>query len=139
MHPAKFSCKKAFTFIEIMVTVLILSFGLLAVYRTFMLTLDQMTRITNRLYANTIIDNRVALIERKYRLYNTFDLDMNYKESVDVGYKIIDFKQNIAFSQVENLPDLFKLDIDLNWKERDRDFSVSRSAYISNFIKINEK
>jgi len=125
--------KTAFTFIEVMVTITILSVGILMIFKSYINMLDQMRHINNRLYANVIIENRVSEIERMLRVYNILPFELDHVEHVDVGHRVIAFKQVMHIDEVEDFPDVFQLDLALTWQEGRKDIILSRSAYILDF------
>ncbi len=121
------------SFIEVMVTLLILSFGLVMIFKTFLTSLQQTEHLTKRLYASTLLDDRISVIERGLRAYQTLPFDLHYKEVVNMGTKEIEFKQKMDIREVEDFVDVFQLDITLQWEEEGRMRELSRSAYISDF------
>ena len=125
--------KRAYTFIEIMVTLTILSAGLTMIYKTLIASLDRMNYLTNRLYADNLIDNRIAVIERMLRSYKALPFEVAQKEAVNIGRKELEFKQETLITEVENFLDVFQLDLTVGWQERDHQVSLKRSAYIADF------
>jgi len=52
--------EKGFTFIEVMVALVVLSAGIVTVYRSFFLCVDYLNNITTRIYASHLLDQRMA-------------------------------------------------------------------------------
>ena len=137
----KLSCKKTkfllshsgFTFIEVMVALAVLSFGIVMIFKTCIVSLDRLSYLTNRIYATTLLDNRIAIIERMLRVYKILPFELNRKEIINVGSKKIEFSQKMSLGEVEDFADVFKLDISLIWDEQNKEMRLSRSAYISDF------
>src|SRR5262245_8551690 len=59
--------QKGFTFLEIMITIVVLSTGIVAIYKTFLLCLDHQRYLTHRLYASNLIDRRTAQLQALFR------------------------------------------------------------------------
>ena len=128
-----YSKNTGFTFIEVMVTLAIFSLGIVMIFKAFHTSLDKISYLTNRLYATTILDNRISDIERMLRAYKALPIDLNQQESINVGGKFIEFKEAMEINEVEDFPNVFKIDLSLIWEEGNREVSLSRSAYISDF------
>ena len=90
-----------------------------------------MNHLTNRLYATTVLDNRISVTERILRAYKSLPLELEEVQDVDVGNRNIAFKQSMNLGEVENFIDVFKMDISLSWIESGREKQMARSAYIS--------
>ena len=122
--------RRGITFVEVMVTTVILSAGLVAIYRAFFIGVDYLDHLSRRLCALTLIDNRVADIELGFRALNNVDVGV-LKETVMLQGRSVDFSYNIQLRPVGELLSIFQLDIALSWQERGRRMTVSRSAYFS--------
>jgi len=121
------------TFIEVMVALAIFSLAIVMIYQIFFSSLDRMSHLTTRLYANAMIDHRLAVIERSLRAYQTLPIEFNQHHATDMGLKTIDFDPRMKISEVEEFVDIFKIDLELTWQESNRDIKISRSAYICDF------
>jgi prepilin-type N-terminal cleavage/methylation domain-containing protein len=122
-----------FTFIEVMVTLIILTSGIAIIFKTFISSLDHMTHLRNRLYATTILDNRIQKLERVLRVYKTIPFDFENMDKVNVGEMNINFNPKMNIAQVEDYKDIFQLDLSLSWKEGQRPIRLTRSSYIMDF------
>jgi len=122
-----------FTFIEIMVTLVILSVGIVGVYQALFKSLDHMSRLKSRLYANILLDDQIATIERKLRAYKTLPMESPVQE-VDVGVQRISFEPQSQISAVDQFTDVFKIDLLYTWTDRGHQNKLGRSAYVSDFL-----
>lgn len=122
-----------FTLVEILVTLIILSVGIVAIFKTYLISLDQINHLTYRLYATTILDNQISSVERMLRAYQVLPLELTHEEEVNLGHKTILFEQELNIGQVDEYLDVFQIEVTLKWMENDRPKQLSRSAYISNF------
>jgi hypothetical protein len=115
---------------EVMVTAVILSAGLVALYRSFFICADVVTHLSNRLYALNLLDSRIATIERDFRSLKDFDIGAMSEEAV-INNRPLTFTYTIDLKPVGELLSVFRLDITLSWEERGHVLSLSRSAYFS--------
>ncbi len=122
--------RRGITFIEVMVTAVILSAGLVAIYRSFFIGVDYLDHLSRRLCALDLIESRVAAIERDFRVLRDVDVG-RLNETVLLNGRPVDFKYNIQLKPVGQLLSVFQLDIALSWVERGREVEIARSAYFS--------
>ena len=127
----KLRSSKGLTFIEVMVTLVIFSIGIVSIYQVYFLSFDRIRLLQNRLYANTFLDNDISAIERMLRTYQVLPLEPTANRQVDVGSHKVDFQQQLKISTVDDFIDLFQVDMSFQWEQGDRSYSLSRSAYIS--------
>ncbi len=130
--------RKGFTFIEVMVTLTVLSLGFVMIFKAYVVAMDQMTYLTNRLYAATFLDNHIVRMERALRAYNTISYDAGEPKKVKVGSKNIYLKPSISVAALKNLDNLFYIDLTMRWTEGKYDRKIAQSAYISNFRILDE-
>ena len=129
-EPLRDSAHRGITFIEVMVTAVILSAGLVAIYRSFFIGVDYLDHLSRRLCALDLIETRVAGIERDFRMLNNVDVGA-LNETVLLNGRPVNFLFNIQLKPVGQLLTIFQLDLVLSWKERGRVISIARSAYFS--------
>lgn len=128
-------CKdsKGFTFIEVLVTLVILSVGIIAVFRSFLLSLDYLTHLNNRLYATILIDDRIDVTQRILRNYKSLPLGNSEDITVDIGSKEKKYLYQTKISEISGYIDFFELELSLQWQEKGRNIKLSRFAYLSDF------
>ncbi len=122
--------RRAFTFVEVMVTLTILSAGIIVIFKSLFYSLDQIHAMSSRLYADMLLESRSGEVERLLRVYNALPLELNRAQTIDTGNKKIDFKEQMSFEDVEGLIDVFRMDLSVSWKEGSRDMKLSRSSYL---------
>ncbi|MCA9394124.1 MAG: prepilin-type N-terminal cleavage/methylation domain-containing protein [Candidatus Omnitrophica bacterium] len=122
-----------YTFVEVLIAVVIFSAGMVGVFRTLLVSVDRMSLLTNRMYAHLILDNRISEMERSLRAYNSLPFELQPQEEVTVGGKTVIFKKSTDIRQLKDLNDIFAVTLSLTWRERGRDVSLSQSAYLANF------
>ncbi|HNV24443.1 MAG TPA: prepilin-type N-terminal cleavage/methylation domain-containing protein [Candidatus Omnitrophota bacterium] len=124
---------KGFTFLEILVALMIFSLGVIALFRSFVIALDRMEYLTHRIYASILLDNRMEKAIRMLRVYQALPVDVQRFDRVDVGPKKINFEQVLYVKPVEDFSDIFQVDISMKWNQRRRVMSMSRAAYLADF------
>jgi type II secretion system protein I len=122
-----------FTLIEVLVAISLLSLGLVMIFKAMFISFNRIEHLTNRFYASAVLDNRISTIQRMLIVYKALPVEMNVSEKVNIGMRPIEFKQEMAFHEVEDYMDVFELDLDLVWEEQGRKVKLGRSAYLSDF------
>ena len=124
---------RAFTFIEIMITLAILSAGIVVVYRSFFLCFNGMRHISHRWEAHQFIEEKFDILEQQLRQEGPDSFNLGHLsewQQID-GYKTrFDYKLNVH--EIENVVGVWIADIDLSWKEGARTVTLHREAAISN-------
>jgi len=128
-----FKANNGITFIEIMVTLVILSVGIVGVYQALFKSLDHMSRMNSRLYADILLDDQIATIERKLRAYKTLPME-NPSQEIDVGVQTINFEPQLKIGEVDQFTDVFKIELLYTWLDRRHQAQLGRSAYLSDFL-----
>ena len=121
---------RGITFIEVMLTVVILAVGLVGLYRSFFSAINYLDHLSTRLYALNLMESRIATIERDFRSLKDFDIGPLQEEAV-INHRPVVFQYAVDFKPVGTLLSVFQLDIVLSWQERGRSVSISRTAYFS--------
>jgi prepilin-type N-terminal cleavage/methylation domain-containing protein len=122
--------QKGFTFIEVMVALVILSVGIVGIFKSLLIALDQMDYLTHRLYASTVLQNTLVLKERRLRNYQELSLGLGDKHAVDIGPHTVTYQQKIRISEIESYPDLFEIAASLSWDEGDKRVTVRNAGYL---------
>ncbi len=130
---AFFQKKSAFTFVEVMVALAILSSGIVLIFRSFVFSLNQMNHVTTRFYATNLIDNQLYQIQKSLKEYKVLPLKLEPVRNVLVGNKYMDFYQEMSISQVDEFNEIFKIDLTVSWAESGKKKNITRSSYLSDF------
>jgi len=124
----------ALTFFEVMVSVVILSMGLVMIYKSFLASLDYQRYLSHRLYAMNFLDSRIEAIRSDYRILQyEFPQQDSENFAVIINNKRIPFRLDMMSSGIANLEKILKVDLLLSWEERGRTFRLSRSFYMTRF------
>lgn len=123
---------KAFTFVEVMVTLVILSSGIVMIYKSFFLCVDYLSRLSCRLCAVELLDEKIADMSRllKETAGTAFDREP-LTVTRQIQHKAIDYHYEITFDPVAELEGVYRLDVGLSWSEGDRAMHLSRSAFVT--------
>ncbi len=127
--------ERGITFIEVMVTAVILSAGLVAIYRSFFIGLDYLQHLSCRLYALNLIESKIASAEQNFRSLKDFDIGP-LTDSAVINNRPVEFRFDVDLEPVGNLLSVFKLDLALSWEERGRTITIVRSAYFSGITSL---
>ncbi|MDD5069610.1 MAG: hypothetical protein PHV17_02680 [Candidatus Omnitrophica bacterium] len=116
----------AFTFIEVLISISILAFGLTAILKVFLGSLSAVRHVRNRLEANSLIENEkwqtIKLI-RQARIGDTYSRIQNVA-------RLRDYKVSVQASNLNDNYDFYSLDIDVAWKESKVDKRIKRASYL---------
>jgi len=123
---------KGFTFVEIMIALVILSSGIVMIYKSFFLSVDYLSYLTCRLYASQMIESKIADLSRSYRESQDATFERGaMTESLEVNHKWVDFNYNIEVTPVLNLDSISRLKVDLIWHDGRRLMKLSRESLLS--------
>lgn len=122
-----------YTFVEVLLAVVIFSVGMVGIFRTFLVSMDRMSLLTNRLYANLILDNQLAQIERTFKSFNTLPFEAEPAETIGIGSKQVEFTKKTIVEQLPELEDILSVECIVSWAEKGRDVQLTKTAYITNF------
>lgn len=131
--PARLQSPKGLSFVEVMVTLAIFSLGFVSLLNVYRVSIDRMNHLTNRLYAQVVLDNRLIAIEQSLRAYRTLPLDIQARDEVTIGSKTVSFDQSVRISAVDDFLNMFSVGISVSWREGRESRSLTGSRYISNF------
>jgi hypothetical protein len=85
------------------------------------------------MHASTILDNRLVSLERWLRTYQSLPINLQNSQTVSLGFSEVDFFEKIRISEVDEAVDLFKIDLTIEWMEKENRVSLTRSTLISDF------
>ncbi len=123
--------QKGFTFVEVMVTLVILSSGIVFIYKSFFLCADYLSRLSLRLDANQLLDNKISEIKR----YVKDSHDLSFNRSGNLPIVESHYKKTQFFYQTELVPvlgfeDLYQLSVHLSWVEYGHKRRLSRLSLL---------
>ena len=113
-----------------MVTLVVLSCGIVFIYKTFFLCTDYIARLSMRMHASELIDERIADISRSFHVANgSLSFDQGPMVMMEkINRKIIGFHYNVEVVPVPGFDGLFNLQVGVSWVDAGKIASFSRSA-----------
>ncbi len=121
---------RGITFIEVMLTVVVLSIGLVAMYRSFFSAINYLDHLSTRFCAHNLMETRIATIERDFRTLKDFDIGVLSEDAI-INHRPVTFHYSVNLKPVGTLLSVFELEIVLSWHEHGRELTLSRTAYFS--------
>ena len=122
---------KGFTFVEVMVSLVVLCCGIVLIYKSFFLCADYLNNLTCRLYASSLIDEKIGDVAKSFAEWPAKDLDFgNNVVTIDVNHKPVHFTYNIKLAPLSDVNSVWQLDVNLNWVDGPRTMHAERSAYM---------
>ena len=118
-----------FSFIETIVAVTILSVGLLFIFKAFFISLDSMGRIAERAHVLNAVGNRMTMIQSQFERQKT---TITEPRNLNIRGKDTTVHYDIQSRKIENLKDLYEMDMTARWNNGHRESWLSRSFYIVN-------
>lgn len=135
--PLRFKRQQAFTFIEVMTTLAILTGGVVMLYKSFFLCLDYQNHLAFRIRASNILEHRIALTEQMLRDYKVLSFTKDtQQETAVVNNQELVYRVDIQVAPAGDAATLYQIDISIAWQEKKRNIILRRMAYISNLTSI---
>ena len=122
-----------FSLLEIMVAISILAIGIVAIYKAFFTSLDYLSYLKTRLYANILLDQKFADIEYYFKLKGEIPNVREETDSFRVDQRLINFRYDFKIKTVEQMPNLVELDLSILWQQRNRQINLERIAYLTRY------
>ncbi len=121
--------KRGFTFIEVMIALIVLSTGIVLVYRSFFLCVDYLNNLSTRVYATHLLDSRIAEINRSLAT-EAGALHLGpLVETVPINRRQVRYDFDMKLDPLSP-SGLYKLTIDLTWFDGRRKMHEGRVAYL---------
>lgn len=128
-----FKGKKAFSFIEAMVAIGILSVGIVFIFKAFFVCLDTYNHLTYRFYALNLLNNKIARAQVFMNAFNQIPLDLSREtRTLTIDRRPVIFESSMVIRELKDLNGIYQLDFNVSWEERNRTIGLSRSSYIAN-------
>ncbi len=119
--------RRGFTLVELMVTVAILSFGIVTIYEAFFISMDTYGYYTNYLETQDWINEQIARKRRELT-------EAKALEPGEMSGQIVrnnkTFHWLVTVSFINEDQSLYKVDVMLSWNQGSKKVKTSRTAYL---------
>ncbi|MBF0505008.1 MAG: hypothetical protein HQL14_07895 [Candidatus Omnitrophica bacterium] len=114
-----------------MVSLVVLCSGIVLIYKSFFLCADYLNNLTCRLYASSLIDEKIGDISKSFTEWPAHSLDFGNTFSIlDINHKAIRFTYDIALQPLIDVKTVWQLDVKLSWNDGRRIMHMQRSTYL---------
>jgi len=122
---------RGFTFVEVMVSLVVLCCGIVLIYKSFFLCADYLNNLTSRLYASSLIDEKIGDISESFAEWPAKDLNFgNNFVILEINHKPVRFNYDIKLAPLADVASVWQIDVNLNWVDGPRNMHMQRSAYM---------
>jgi prepilin-type N-terminal cleavage/methylation domain-containing protein len=122
---------RGFTFVEVMVSLVVLCCGIVLIYKSFFLCADYLNNLTCRLYASSLIDEKIGDIAESFADWPARDLSLGDSSvDLDINHKPVHYTYDINLAPLPDVKSVWQLDVKISWVDGPRNMHASRSAYM---------
>jgi prepilin-type N-terminal cleavage/methylation domain-containing protein len=125
--PRKRSSTKGFTLMEIMVTVAVLSFGIVSIYEAFFISVDTYGYYTRYLNVRDWVDGKITELELALLESQVLEQGRTAGQ-ITRGHKTFDWTVQVTLIGEDQ--GLYAVDVRIFWREGVRTVDISRTAYL---------
>jgi prepilin-type N-terminal cleavage/methylation domain-containing protein len=120
-----------FTFVEVMVSLVILCCGIVLIYKSFFLCADYLNNLTCRLYASCLLDEKISLISKAFAEWPARDLNFGEDAAtLEINHKQVRFVYDIHTNPLADVKSVWQVDVGISWVDGPRNMRTQRSAYM---------
>ena len=114
-----------------MVSLVVLCCGIVLIYKSFFLCADYLNNLTCRLYASSLIDEKIGDICKSFAEWPAKDLDFgDTSVTLEINHKVVCFNYDINFKPLSDVKSVWQLNVKLSWVDGPRHMHAQRSAYM---------
>jgi len=122
---------RGFTFVEVMVSLVVLCCGIVLIYKSFFLCADYLNNLTCRLYASSLIDEKIGDVTKSFAEWPAKELDFGSTfVTLEINHKPVRFSYNINLTPLGDVKSVWQVDVKLSWMDGPRNMHAERSAYM---------
>lgn len=118
---------RAFTFIEVMAAVSVLSLGLVMIYQVFFTSLNYINYVSNHLYAILEANNKIWEMDDTF---NRSEGACDFPASGQLKFDGVLFVWRNTSVLLDGTASLYRIGIDLSWIDKGKNDSLARVAYV---------
>ena len=121
------ACSAGFTLIEVLITVAILSLGIVMLYQAFFICMDAVMHCSNRLEAQFLMGEKLWTAQKDLTSLGT--LPEGEKRGALAG-RSKNFNWKMLVNSIPESEDLYKINLNFSWQEGKKIVTVSRATYV---------
>lgn len=118
---------KSFTLVELIVTVAILSFGIVSIYEAFFVSVDVFGYYTNYLNTQDWVNEKISETESSLMQSQTLKIGQTSGQ-ITRDHKTFDWVMTVDQKNEEQ--GLYRVNVTLSWREGGKTAKTSRTAYL---------
>ena len=123
---------KGMTFLEVLLTASILSLGFVGVYRIYFSIFDAYHHLSCRLQAFNVMNDHLSQLQRYLQDSGQLPLGgESQSRTVTIDRQEVVFSTQSHWENVDDLPKIFRVTIELNWRERLGPKQLTRTLFLS--------
>jgi len=122
---------QGFTFVEVMVALVVLCSGIVMIYKSFFLCADYLNNLTCRLYASSLLDEKMGDVAQAFAEWPAKALDFgdSYTD-LKINHKQTRFAYVINLAPLSDVKSVWQVDVNIYWPDGPRTMHAERSAYM---------
>jgi len=114
-----------------MVSLVVLCSGIVLIYKSFFLCADYLNNLTCRLYASSLIDEKIGDISESFADWPVKQLNLGETAvTIDINHKPVNFVYDIKLAPLQDVNSVWQLNVNLSWIDGPRHMHAQRSAYM---------
>ena len=114
-----------------MVSLVVLCSGIVLIYKSFFLCADYLNNLTCRLYASSLIDEKIGDISESFAEWPARDLNFGDTfVTLEINHKPVRFTYDMKLAPLADVNSVWQLDVKLSWPDGPRNMHATRSAYM---------
>jgi len=107
--------KRGFTFVEVLITTVILALGSVLIYSSFFISLDAFQHYFNYLNVSSWADEKIWITQDELARFGILANE--------------NFKWNLTYDSIDQTNGLYRIELVISWREGRRSGRLLRSAY----------
>lgn len=129
--PCRVRQRKGLSFIELMMTIVVISSGLVFVYKAFFISLTSLNHLTHRLHAMNLMANHIVSMQQDFEITKNFSaLSARKTKSIPLANKTVSFQLDTVAQDIGLPEHIYQIEMAVSWREGSRNFRLARFAYI---------
>lgn len=123
--------RKGISFVEVMVTVVVMASGFTGVFQAYLASMDYLDYLNTRLYMNFLLDQRITDMQRQFGMIGTVAQSTHTAlETIEINRKAKLVEFHSRFDKVDKVDNLLHVTISATWGDGGRRAKLVRQAYL---------